>query len=229
MKRRTAYGESPDLGDVLNQLKKEKGFTFDTNQCGAINYGLCNHVDVLRYANPAYSGAHMMEIFKALSEGLDVRWMLNPELTAAKARELRLGIEAGLDVAILADPELPITNLQWLRRAMTKGIDITAYPEFQGSITKIIKKYNRLCNKEDTAKSKRCTLRIMKVREELCEMVVEYDDPRQLEQAINLINDQKLDKVQRIKDKLYELDIVAPEKRTMIPVERETYFEVLDH
>lgn len=229
MKRRTAYEESPDLGDVLNQLKKEKGFTFNPEQCGAINYGLCNNIDVRRYADPAYSGTHMIEIFKVMAEGLDVRWLLNPELTAAKARELRLGLEAGLDVAVLADPELPITNLQWLRRAMTKGIDITAYPEFQGSISKIIKKYNQLCNKEDKPKSQRCTLRIMKVREELCEMVVEYDDPKQLEQAISLINDQKMDKVQRIKDKLYEMDIVAPEKKTMVPVVRETYFEVLDH
>ncbi len=229
MKRRAAYGESPDLGDVIDRLKKEKGFIFNINQCGAINYGLCNNIDVFHYADPVYSGAHMIEIFKTLSEGLDVSWLLNPELTAAKARELRLGLEAGLDVAILADPELPVTNLQWLRRAMTKGIDITAYPEFWGGISKIIKKYNQLCSKEDEPKRKRCTLRIMKVQEELCEMVVEYNDPEQLEQAINVINGQKLDRVQRIKDKLYELDIVVPEKRTMVPVEKETYFEVLDH
>ena len=229
MKRRTAYGESPNLGDVLNQLKKEKGFTFNTNQCGAINYGLCNNVDVLSYADPAYSGAHMMEIFKAASEGLDVHWLMDPEMSAAKARELRLGLEAGLDIEILADPELPITNLQWLRRAMTKGIDVTAHPEFKGGITTIIKKYNQLCNKDNKQKSSRCTLRIMKVQEELCEMVVEYDDPGQLEQAIDLINDQKLDKVQRIKDKLYEMDILVSGKRAMVPVEKETYFEVLDH
>lgn len=229
MKRRVIYKESPDLANVLDQLKKEKGFTFNPDQCGAINYGLGNKVDVLRYADPAYSGAHMIEIFKTLSEGLDVRLLQNPELTAEKARELRLGLEAGLDVTILADPALPLTNLQWLRRAMTKGIDITAYPEFQGSISKIIKKYNQLCNKEEKPKSKRCTLRVMKVQEEICEMVVEYDDPKQLKQAIHQINGQKLDKVQRIKDKLYEMDIVAPEKRTMVPMEREIYFEIVDH
>ncbi|MEG0378774.1 MAG: hypothetical protein RR614_09890, partial [Eubacterium sp.] len=151
MKRRVIHDEHPELLKTLEQLKQQKGFTFTPAQCGAINYGLCIQVDVLENAHPDYNSAHLSEIFTTQHEGLDPTPLLDFELTADKAREIRLGLQAGLDVSVFADPKMPLVNMQWIRRAMAKGIDVRAYPEFSGSITKIIKKYNELCGIHSSA------------------------------------------------------------------------------
>lgn len=228
MRRRyVAKQEHPDMKKTLKILKEEKGYTFDIEQNVAINYGLCVGADVLGTANPAYRGAQMSEIFRVQSEGLDDTLLLNPELGGARAKELRLGLEAGLDIKLLADVGVPLTNIQWLRRAMAKGIDIRLYPEFQGSITKIIKKYNELCGEEKPKGSKQCTLRVVRIKEEVNEMVVQYDDLEKLETVIGKINDAHLDKVQRLKEKLYECDIHTLGKSILKPVEQQTYFEIV--
>ena len=205
---------------ILKTLKEEKGYTFNIEQNVAINYGLCVSADVLGTANPAYSGAQMSEIFRVQSEGLDDTLLRNPALGGARAKELRLGLEAGLDMK-------PLTNVQWLRRAMAKGIDIRLYPEFQDGITKIIKKYNELCGGEKPKGSKQCTLRVVRIKEEVNEMVVQYDDLEKLETVIGKINDAHLDKVQRLKEKLYECDIHTLGKSILKPVEQQTYFEIV--
>lgn len=228
MRRRyVAKQEHPDMEKTLKILKEEKGYTFNVEQNVAINYGLCVGADVLGTANPAYSGAQMSEIFRVQSEGLDDTLLLNPELGGARAKELRLGLEAGLNIKPLADVGVPLTNIQWLRRAMAKGIDIRLYPEFQGSITKIIKKYNELCGEEKPKGSKQCTLRVVRIKEEVNEMVVQYDDLEKLETVIGKINDAHLDKVQRLKEKLYECDIHTLGKSILKPVEQQTYFEIV--
>lgn len=228
MRRRyVAKQEHPDMEKTLKILKKEKGYTFDIEQNVAINYGLCVGADVLGTANPAYSGAQMSEIFRVQSEGLDDTLLRNPELGGARAKELRLGLEAGLDIKPLADVGVPLTNIQWLRRAMAKGIDIRLYPEFQGSITKIIKKYNELCGEEKPKGSKQCTLRVVRIKKEVNEMVVQYDDLEKLEAVIGKINDAHLGKVQRLKEKLYECDIHTLGKSILKPVEQQTYFEIV--
>ena len=212
---------------ILKTLKEEKGYTFNIEQNVAINYGLCVGADVLGTANPAYSGAQMSEIFRVQSEGLDDTLLRNPALGGARAKELRLGLEAGLDMKPLADVGMPLTNVQWLRRAMAKGIDIRLYPEFQDGITKIIKKYNELCGGEKPKGSKQCTLRVVRIKEEVNEMVVQYDDLEKLEDAIGRINAAHFDKVQRLKEKLYESDVHTLGKRVLAPVEQQTYFEIV--
>lgn len=212
---------------TLKILKEEKGYTFNVEQNVAINYGLCVGADVLGTANPVYSGVQMGEIFRVQSEGLDATLLLNPELGGARAKELRLGLEAGLDIKLLADVGVPLTNIQWLRRAMAKGIDIRLYPEFQGSITKIIKKYNELCGEEKPKGKKQCTLSVVRIKEEVNEMVVQYDDLEKLEAVIGKINDAHLDKVQRLKEKLYESDVHTLGKRVLEPVEQQTYFKIV--
>lgn len=212
---------------TLKILKEEKGYTFNIQQNVAINYGLCVGANVLGTARPEYSGAQLSEIFRVQSQGLDDTLLRNPELGGARAKELRLGLEAGLDIKPLADTALPLTNIQWLRRAMAKGIDIELYPEFQDSITKIIKKYNELCGEEKPKGKKQCTLRVIRVKEEVNEMVVQYDDLEKLEAAIGKINASQVDKVQRIKEKLYESDVYTLGKRVLEPVEQQTYFEIV--
>lgn len=219
--------EHPDMESTLNILKKEKGYTFNSQQYVAINYGLCAGANVLETAAPEYSGGQLTEIFRVQAQGLDDTLLRNPELGAAKARELRLGLEAGLDISLITDVSLPLTNIQWLRRAMAKGIDITLYPEFKGSITKIIKKYNELCNREKPKGKKQCTLRVIRVKEEVNEMVVQYDDLEKLEAVIGKINGSHLDKVQRLKEKLYEGNIQTLGKSVLVPVEQQTYFEIV--
>jgi len=228
MRRRyVAKQEHPDMEKTLKILKEEKGYTFNVQQNVAINYGLCVGADVLGTARPEYSGAQLSEIFRVQSQGLDDTFLLNPKLGGARAKELRLGLEAGLDIKPLADIKLPLTNIQWLRRAMAKGIDITRYPEFKGSITKIIKKYNELCDWEKPKGKKQCTLRVIRVKEEVNEMVVQYDDQEALEAVIGKINTAQLDKVQRLKEKLYESNIQTLGKRVLEPVEQQTYFEIV--
>ncbi len=212
---------------TLKTLKEEKGYTFNVEQNVAINYGLCVGADVLGTANPAYSGAQMSEIFRVQSEGLDDTLLLNPELGGARAKELRLGLEAGLNVKPLADEELPLTNIQWLRRAMAKGIDIELYPEFKGSITKIINKYNELCGCQKPKGNKKCILKVIRVKEEVNEMEVQYDDPEKLDAVVSEINESHLDKVQRLKEKLYECDIYTLGKSVLKPVEQQIYFEIV--
>ncbi|WP_392888108.1 hypothetical protein [Eubacterium limosum] len=212
---------------TLKILKEEKEYTFNIEQNVAINYGLCVGADVLGTANPAYSGAQMSEIFRVQSEGLDDTLLLNPELGGARAKELRLGLEAGLDIKPLANTSMPLTNIQWLRRAMAKGIDIGLYPEFQDSITKIIKKYNELCGEEKPKGRKQCTLSVVRIKEEVNKMVVQYDDLEKLEAVIGKINDAHLDKVQRLKEKLYESDVHTLGKRVLEPVEQQTYFKIV--
>lgn len=212
---------------TLKILKEEKEYTFNIEQNVAINYGLCVGADVLGTANPAYSGAQMSEIFRVQSEGLDDTLLLNPELGGARAKEFRLGLEAGLDIKPLANTSMPLTNIQWLRRAMAKGIDIGLYPEFQDSITKIIKKYNELCGEEKPKGRKQCTLSVVRIKEEVNKMVVQYDDLEKLEAVIGKINDAHLDKVQRLKEKLYESDVHTLGKRVLEPVEQQTYFKIV--
>lgn len=212
---------------TLKTLKEEKGYTFNVEQNVAINYGLCVGADVLGTANPAYSGAQISEIFRVQSEGLDDTLLLNPELGGARAKELRLGLEAGLNVKPLADEELPLTNIQWLRRAMAKGIDIELYPEFKGSITKIINKYNELCGCQKPKGNKKCILKVIRVKEEVNEMEVQYDDPEKLDAVVSEINESHLDKVQRLKEKLYECDIYTLGKSVLKPVEQQIYFEIV--
>lgn len=212
---------------TLKILKEEKEYTFNIEQNVAINYGLCVGADVLGTANPAYSGAQMSEIFRVQSEELDDTLLLNPELGGARAKELRLGLEAGLDIKPLANTSMPLTNIQWLRRAMAKGIDIGLYPEFQDSITKIIKKYNELCGEEKPKGRKQCTLSVVRIKEEVNKMVVQYDDLEKLEAVIGKINDAHLDKVQRLKEKLYESDVHTLGKRVLEPVEQQTYFKIV--
>lgn len=219
--------EHPDMEKTIKILKEEKGYTFNVQQHVAINYGLCVGADVLGTARPEYSGDQLSEIFRVQSEGLDDTLLLNPDLGGTRAKELRLGLQAGLDIRPLADATLPLTNIQWLRRAMAKGIDIHRYPEFQGSITKIIKKYNELCGQETPKDRKQCTLRVIRVKEEVNEMVVQYDDLEKLETVIGRINESQLDKVQRLKEKLYESDVYTVGKRVLDPVEQHTYFEIV--
>lgn len=228
MRRRyVSKQEHPDMEKTLKILKEEKGYTFNVEQNVAINYGLCVGADVLGTANPVYSGVQMSEIFRVQSEGLDATLLLNPELGGARAKELRLGLEAGLNVKPLADEELPLTNIQWLRRAMAKGIDIELYPEFKGSITKIINKYNELCGCQKPKGNKKCILKVIRVKEEVNEMEVQYDDPEKLDAVVSEINESHLDKVQRLKEKLYECDIHTLGKRVLEPVEQQTYFEIV--
>lgn len=219
--------EHPDMEKTLKILKEEKGYIFDSQQNVAINYGLCAGARVLETATPEYSGAHLSEIFRVQSQGLDDTLLRNPKLGAAKAKELRLGLEAGLNIKPLADEELPLTNIQWLRRAMAKGIDIELYPEFKESITKIIKKYNELCGCEKPKGNKKCILKVIRVKEEINEMEVQYDDPDKLDAVVCEINESHLDKVQRLKEKLYECDIHTLGKSVLKPVEQQTYFEIV--
>ena len=58
-------------------------------------------------------------------------------------------------------------------------------------------------------------------------MVVQYDDQEALEAVIGKINTAHLDKVQRLKEKLYESNIQTLGKRVLEPVEQQTYFEIV--
>lgn len=58
-------------------------------------------------------------------------------------------------------------------------------------------------------------------------MVVQYDDLEKLEAVIGKINGSHLDKVQRLKEKLYEGNIQTLGKSVLVPVEQQTYFEIV--
>ena len=65
---------------IENLMKTEWKNQFDREQLYQIKMGLEGDVDVLIYANPAYTRKQMYEIREGLEQGLDVSVYAKPEI-----------------------------------------------------------------------------------------------------------------------------------------------------
>lgn len=226
MRKKVIYKEDAAVEELIEALEIKKGVRFTPEQCAALHYGLSLGAEVEPYADPAYDGGQLRELFEAAAAGLDTRLMEDPAYSFGQMHEIAIGLKAGVDASVYADPTCTREHMSWIRRAMSRGVDVRSYPEFFRSVYAAARQYSAFFNGPPASSQRRFRVKARRVIETEYEIVLECSGPAKLQEALEAVNAMALESVQAVKNKLYEHEVQIKESRFSDPVRKSARIEL---
>lgn len=81
----------------------------------------------MRFSAKDFCEEQLIEIKKAIKQGLDIKLLANPIYNCFQMKELRMGLLHKIKIVYFANPEFNCLQMQEIRLGMEHGIDVRKY------------------------------------------------------------------------------------------------------